>query len=73
VLARLGWIHSAGFTSLGRWQTWLVLLFPLEYALVMSAYAMTGILSFGFSDPLLAGLTSVFIMLHAFLEEIVFR
>jgi hypothetical protein len=44
---------------LGPRQTWFILLLPLEYSIITSAYTMTGILSFGFSDPVLAGLVSV--------------
>ncbi len=73
VLSRLGWLRSAGFTRLGRWQTWLILLLPLAYSIAVSAYAMTGNLNFSFSDPALTGLATLFIMTHAFLEETTFR
>jgi len=73
VLSRLEWLTSAGFTSWGGWQTWLILLVPLEYSMVASAYAMTGSLSFLFSTLALTGLATIFIMAHAFLEETAFR
>jgi membrane protease YdiL (CAAX protease family) len=73
VLWRLGWLHSAGFTKLGGWRTWFTLLILLQYAVLVSAYVMTGSISFGYSDSVLTGTAIVFIMLHAFLEEIAFR
>jgi membrane protease YdiL (CAAX protease family) len=73
ILLRLGWLHSAGFTRLGQRRTWLILLLPLAYLTVVSAYAMTGNLDFSFSDPALTGLAALFLMSHAFLEETAFR
>lgn len=73
LLALLGWLSSAGFTRLGRWQTWLIALLALAYAIPASAYAMTGNLDFSFSDPALAISAAVFILSHAFLEETTFR
>lgn len=73
VLWRLGWLHSAGFTKPGGWRTWFILLILLQYAMVISAYVITGSVSFGYSDAVLTGIATVFIMLHAFLEEISFR
>jgi membrane protease YdiL (CAAX protease family) len=73
VLWRLGWLHSAGFTRPGGWRTWFILLILLQYAVVISAYIMTGRVSFGYSDAVLTGSAIVFIMLHAVLEEIAFR
>ena len=73
VLWHLAWLVAVGCTKLGGWRIWLILLILLEYAMVVSAYAMTGRVSFGYSDTVLAGIAAVFIMLHAFLEEISFR
>jgi membrane protease YdiL (CAAX protease family) len=70
---RLGWLHSAGFTKPGGWRTWFILLILLQYAMLISAYIMTGSVSFGYSDAVLTGTAAVFILLHAFLEEISFR
>lgn len=70
---RLGWLSSAGFTRPGVLRTWLISLLLLAYALAASAYALTGNFDFGFSDPLLAGTASIFILAHAFLEEAAFR
>jgi membrane protease YdiL (CAAX protease family) len=73
VLSRLGWLGPAGFTRLGRWQTWLLSLPLLAYAIAASAYAMTGNFDFRVSDPALTAVAAVFIMTAAFLEEVAFR
>jgi membrane protease YdiL (CAAX protease family) len=72
-LARLGWLRPAGITRPGQWQTWLISLLLLAYAIAVSTYAMTGNFNFSFSDPALIGLVAVFLMTHAFLEEVVYR
>jgi membrane protease YdiL (CAAX protease family) len=73
VLARLGWLHSAGFTSQGQRWTWLLLLLPLVYSIAASAYAMTGNFDLSFSDPIFTGIVTLFLISHAFLEETAFR
>lgn len=73
VLFRLGWLRPAGFTRLGRWQTWLILLLPLAYAVAASAFAFTGKVDFRFSEAGLPGPVVLFIVAAAFLEEAVFR
>ena len=73
LLSRLDWLRSAGFTSLGSRQTWLLALPALVYSIVVSAFAMTGNFNFSFSDPVLAVSASLFLMAHAFLEETAFR
>lgn len=73
VLSRLGWLRSAGFTSLGRWGIWLTTLLVLAFAILASAYAMTGGFEFNLTDPALTGLVILFILTAAFLEEVVFR
>jgi len=72
-LSRLGWLRSAGFSTLGGWIAWLVLLLPLAYAILGSSYAMTGDLDFNLSDPALTSLVVLFILTAAFLEEVAFR
>ena len=72
-LARLGWLRTAGLLRLGDRQTWLALLLPLGYAVAVSAYAMTGTFDFSVSDLQLTGLAAIFLMAHAFLEEVAFR
>jgi membrane protease YdiL (CAAX protease family) len=73
VLAHLGWLHAAGFTRSGLWQTWLLMLPPLVYTIMVSAYAMTGNFDFRITDPVLAGAAALFIMTAAFHEEVAFR
>jgi membrane protease YdiL (CAAX protease family) len=73
LILRLGWLVSAGFTKLGGWRTWFMLLVLLQYAVVTSAYIMAGRVSFGYSDVVLTGTATGFILLHAFLEEVTFR
>ncbi|HLE73136.1 MAG TPA: hypothetical protein VI688_02715, partial [Anaerolineales bacterium] len=73
LLFRLGWLGAAGFTRLGRWQTWLLTLLPLAYSIAVSAYAMTGNFDFRFSAAALSGSVTLFILIAAFLEEVAFR
>jgi membrane protease YdiL (CAAX protease family) len=73
IVARLGWLSSAGFTSAGSRQAWLLVLFPLGYAIAVSAFAMTGNFDFSFSDPVLASCAALFLVVQAFLEETAFR
>jgi len=73
LLFRLGWLCPAGFTRLGRWQTWLLILLPLVYSIAASAYAMTGNLDFRSSGAALSGRVTLFILIAAFLEEVAFR
>lgn len=73
LLSRLGWLGSAGFTRLGAWQTWLIILLLLAYAIFISAYSMTGNLDFRLSDPALTAAVAAFIMTAAFMEEVAFR
>ena len=71
MLSRFGWLRPAGFTSLGGLHIWLIILVPLAYAIVTSAFALTG--SFIFSVSSLTGLVTLFILIAAFMEEIIFR
>lgn len=73
LLSRLGWLRSAGLTSLGGWRTWLILPLPLAYSIVGSAYALTRSLEFKVSNPAQFGLVVLFILIGAFMEEVVFR
>jgi hypothetical protein len=73
VLMRLKWLSSAGFMRLAGWRTWLILLLPLGYSIAVSTYAMTGNFDLRVSNPGLAGLAAVFLIAHAFLEEVIFR
>jgi hypothetical protein len=62
VFSRLGWLHSTGFAWLGQGRTWLILLLPLAYSIVVSTYAMTGNLYFRVADPALTSLAILFII-----------
>lgn len=73
LVARLGWLRSAGFTQAGRWQTWLLMVVTLVYAIAASAYAMTGGFDFSLADPSQTAVAAAFILAAAFLEEVVFR
>ncbi len=73
VLVRLKWLSSAGFTRLAGWRTWLILLLPLAYSIAVSTYTLTGNFDLRVSNLGLAGLAAVFLMAHAFLEEVAFR
>ncbi|MCB8985938.1 MAG: CPBP family intramembrane metalloprotease [Ardenticatenaceae bacterium] len=73
LLSGLGWLSGAGFLWLGRLQTWLLIILPLVYAIVVTAYAMTGHLDFSVSESGLSVTVALFIITAAFLEEIAFR
>lgn len=73
LLAHLGWLRAAGFTQPGRSTTWLMTLLLLAYAIAASAYALTGNFDFHYSGPAQFNLVALFFMVHAFLEEVVFR
>jgi membrane protease YdiL (CAAX protease family) len=73
VLSRLGWLRPAGLLSLGSWRVWLVSLLSLVYTITLSTYAFTGNIDFDFSRRLLSGMVILFILVAAFLEEVVFR
>jgi CAAX protease family protein len=73
LLKSLGWFGPAGFTQIGRWQTWLLLLPALIYSIAVTAYAMTGGFDFSITNPQLTGIAAIFILIAAILEEITFR
>ena len=72
-LSRLGWLRAAGFLSLGRWSTWLINLLLMVYIIAASTYAMTGSLDLSIVDSALTFPVTLFILVAAFLEEVVFR
>jgi hypothetical protein len=73
LLARLGWLRSAGLASLGTGRTWLLLSVPLAYAVAAAAVALTGRQDLGVFGPAPAGRVVVFIASAALLEGIAFR
>ena len=73
LIHRLGWIQATGLTQPGRWQTWLAALLLLSYTAAASTYAMSGRLDLTFLEQPLPGVTALFILVHALLEEVAFR
>ena len=73
VLSRLRWLRPAGFLSSGSWRVWFVSLLSLVYAIPLSTYALTGSFVFYISGRLPSGVVILFILVAAFLEEVVFR
>jgi len=73
MLFQLGWLNLAGFTFLGGWRTWLITLLPLAYSIVASTYALADSFSFNISDLSLTSQVTIFILIAAFIEEVVFR
>lgn len=73
LLSRLGWLRSAGFTSLGGLRTWLIILLLLVYSILGSAYVLTRSIEFNTPNPARFGLVAVFILIGAFMEEVAFR
>lgn len=73
LLSRLGWMQPAGFTTPGRFGMWMISLLLLAYAAAASMYALVGSLNLRFFDTALPALVTLFILVAAFMEEIVFR
>ena len=73
LLSHLGWLQPAGFRWPGRPQVWLVVLLPTAYATGVSAFAMSGNLSFSVSSTVDASVHGIFYLIAAFLEETIFR
>lgn len=73
VLWRLGWSSAAGVTRTGAWQVWLLMLPVLAYEILSTTYAVFGDVSFGFSDPELAGSVVVNNMTVGLIEEVACR
>lgn len=73
LLSSLGWLRAAGFTSLGRWRTWLMILLPLAYSISVLAFAMARKIDIGNFNLAMPGLVALFILIAASLEEAAFR
>ena len=73
LLANLGWLEVGGFLRLGSGQMWMVAPLLMAYAAAVSIYAMSGHLSFAVLEQSLPAGTALFLLLHALLEEVVFR
>lgn len=72
-LSYLGWLRSAGFTTLGGRITWVEMVLLLAYAIAASAYVITGKFDINLANPSLTNLVILFILAAAFLEEAAFR
>jgi len=73
MLLRLGWLRSAGFTSLGSWRIWLICFLLLVYAVSGYAYTLNGNLDFNLSGGVLTIPVVLFILTQSIMEEVVFR
>jgi len=73
VVARLGWLRAAGFSQPGRGSTWLMTLLLLAYSIAASTYALTGHFNFNYAGAAQFSLVALFFIVHAFMEEVVFR
>jgi membrane protease YdiL (CAAX protease family) len=73
MLLRLGWLRSAGFTSVGSWGIWLVSLLSLVYAVSGYAYTLNGNFDINLSSSVLTILVVLFILTQSIMEEVVFR
>ena len=73
ILWRFGWLRASGFTSIGRGQTWIIIILPLIYVLTKDIYLMTGDFSFEFSHPSLLFWLGLSSLTTGLFEETVFR
>lgn len=73
VLYRFGWLRSAGLAAPGGGRIWLVTLLLLAYTIPASAYALAGSIDLRAAFPALSIPVILFILVAAFLEEVVFR
>lgn len=73
LLYGLGWMQSTGLTQPGRWPAWLAAVLLLSYMTAASTYAFSGRLDLSFLGQPLPGVTALFILAHALLEEVTFR
>lgn len=73
IIWRLGWLKDAGFTRFGGWQSWLLILIPLIYEIIVSLYLFFGDFIFDLSDPPLVSLVTFNQITVGLVEETVFR
>ena len=73
ILCRLGWLNASGFTRLGGWQSWLLILLPMLYEIIVFLYLFFGDFTFDFSDPALVSVITFNHMTVGLLEETAFR
>jgi membrane protease YdiL (CAAX protease family) len=73
VLWQFRWLRDSGFISIGRGQTWIIIILPLIYVLAKDIYLMTGDFSFELSNPTLLFWLGLSSLTTGLLEETVFR
>jgi membrane protease YdiL (CAAX protease family) len=73
LLSYLGWMKSAGFTTPGHVSVWVITTLLLTYSILASSYAFKGSFNALFSITGIPFLTTIFIAVAAFMEEVVFR
>lgn len=73
ILWRFGWLRDSGFTSIGRGQTWIIIILPLIYVLAKDIYLITGDFSFELSHPTLLFWLGLRSLTTGLFEETVFR
>jgi membrane protease YdiL (CAAX protease family) len=73
VLWRFHWLKVAGFTKVGDLKNWLIVLILLVYAVLSTAYALTGSIGLSFSNPVQYFWITANMMGSGLAEEIVYR
>ena len=73
ILWRFGWLRASGFTSIGRGQTWIIIILPFIYVLAKDIYLMTGDFSFELSNPTLLFWLGLSSLTTGLFEETLFR
>lgn len=73
ILWRFDWLRASGFTSIGRGQTWIIIILPLIYVLAKDIYLMTGDFSFELSRPTLLFWLGLSSLTTGLFEETLFR
>lgn len=73
ILWRFGWLRDSGFTSIGRGQTWIIIILPFIYVLAKDIYFMTGDFSFELSHPTLLFWLGLSSLTTGLFEETLFR
>jgi len=73
ILWRFRWLRASGFTSIGRGQSWMIIILPLIYVLAKDIYLTTGDFSFELSHPSLIFWLGLSSLTTGLFEEILFR
>ena len=73
ILWRFGWLSASGFTSIGRGQTWIIIILPFIYVLAKDIFLISGEFSFELSCPTLLFWLGLSSLTTGLFEETVFR